>query len=412
MTALMTQRLGAALVALARVRPIGGWGAASELRERDRIRAGSMRRWLASAAGLGRASCLAVVATILLPTAGLALDYQEPPDLNGNLNFPTDLGTLSLGANTVSGSIDSGDFIPDSDDAFSYVVSDGQLLVDITVEISNLAGSLDERIRIRSFSDSLVGLFDAEGTYDIDFGAAQGPGQHNVGISHKPDEGDPPASFNYRFTFTTVAAPDTLTLTAAKDTFLRRGAPNLNEGANPALRLQAAGDNRAVVAFDPAAIDGFGTPTTATLVLTIAEIANNWGRNNDRTVDAHPLTADFAEGNGRAAGLPLSQATRGSGAGVTWNCATDAEIANQRTDCDSRWNGGSFGPANAAPVLHVNGLSGAVSWDVTTDVAAGVTAWLLKKTDERQPGRVSYFSRAGAEAAGDPDLAPRLVLEK
>jgi hypothetical protein len=200
-------------------------------------------------------------------------------------------------------------------------------------------------------------------------------------------------------------------LTAAKDSFLRRGAPNLNEGANPGLRLQAAGDNRVVVAFDPDAINAFGDVTSATLVLTIAEIANNWGRRNGRTVDAHPLLVDFAEGNGKTAGVPRSQSTRGSGAGVTWNCAVDTNIANLRPDCASRWNGGTFGMTNAASVLHTNGMSGEVVWDVTLDVRAGVSAWLIKKTDERQPGRVSYFSREGAAAAGDPDLAPRLILE-
>ncbi len=216
-----------------------------------------------------------------------------------------------------------------------------------------------------------------------------------------------------RFTLTslTLAAPETQTLTAAKDSFLRKGAPDRNEGANPGLRLQAAGDNRVVVAFDPEAIDGFGNVTTATLVLTIAEIADNWGKNMDRTVDAHPLAVDFAEGNGQAMGVPSAQSTRGSGPGVTWNCAEDAEIANQQTDCDPRWDGGDFGPATADPVLHVKGLSGAVSWDVTTDVQAGATAWLIKKTDERQAGKVVYHSKDGADAAGDPDLAPRLILE-
>jgi hypothetical protein len=131
----------------------------------------------------------------------------------------------------------------------------------------------------------------------------------------------------------------------------------------------------------------------------------------DRTVDAHPLTVDFAEGDGQNAGVPGSQSTRGSGPGVTWNCAADAEIANQATDCDPRWDGGAFGPATADPVLHVNGLSGEVRWDVTADVQAGVSAWLIKKTDERQAGRVSYFSREGAASTADPDLAPRLILE-
>jgi hypothetical protein len=203
-------------------------------------------------------------------------------------------------------------------------------------------------------------------------------------------------------------AQSPLSLTAAKDSFLRKGNPDRNEGANPGLRLQAAGDNRVVVGFDPAAIDGFGSLTAATLVLTIAENANNWGRTNDRTVDAHPLGADFAEGNGKEAGVPPAQATRGSGPGVTWNCAADAEIGNARTDCSPRWNGGAFGPPTTAPVLHVNGLSGEVSWDVTDDVLAGASAWLIKKTSERQPGRVSYHSREGA----NPGLAPRLILER
>jgi hypothetical protein len=214
------------------------------------------------------------------------------------------------------------------------------------------------------------------------------------------------------FQLTDAEPFDTLTLTAAKDSFLRRGNPDRNEGANPELRLQASGDNRVVVAFDPAAIADFGSLTTATLVLTIAEIANNWGLSNDRTVDAHPLTVDFAEGNGQNAGVPAAQSTRGSGPGVTWNCAEDTEIANQQTNCDPRWNGGTFGGANPPGVVHVNGLAGEVSWDVTQDVEAGVTAWLVKKTDEGQPGRVSYHSKDGAAAAGDPDLAPRLILEK
>jgi hypothetical protein len=219
-----------------------------------------------------------------------------------------------------------------------------------------------------------------------------------------------PEFVGFNLTSLTLATSDTLTLAAAKDSFLRKGNPDRNEGANPGLRLQAAGDNRVVVAFDPEAIDAFGDATSATLVLTIAEIANNWGPNNNRTVDAHPLAVDFAEGDGQNAEVPGSQSTRGSGPGVTWNCAEDAEIANQQTDCASRWDGGTFGPT-APSVLHVNGLSGAVSWVVTDDVAGGATAWLLKKTDERQPGRVSYHSKESAAAAGNPDLAPRLILE-
>jgi hypothetical protein len=221
----------------------------------------------------------------------------------------------------------------------------------------------------------------------------------------------PPGPFQFGPNLLFAEAVTELSLTAEKDSFLRRGNPDRNEGANPGLRLQAAGDNRVVVGFDQGAIDDFGEVTAATLVLTIAENAGNWGRKDNRTVAVHPLAVDFSEGNGQDAGVPGTEATRGSGPGVTWNCAIDVEIANQRTNCAARWRGGDFGPATAASALHFNGLTGEVSWDVSDDVLAGASAWLVKKTSERQPGRVSYFSREGADA-GDPDLAPRLILEK
>lgn len=204
-------------------------------------------------------------------------------------------------------------------------------------------------------------------------------------------------------------APDTTTqvvgsqeLLSRKDSFLRDGADNTNEGANPLLRLQAAGHNRVIVAFDLSGID-LAQVTSATLILTIVENADNWGRNNDRTVEAHPLLVDFTEGNGQSAGVPGATATRGNGPGVTWACATDSEIANQRVDCTPRWNGGTFGPATALPVVHVNGQRGEVQWDVTADVVAGATGWVIKKTNEGQSGQVAYASKEGT-------APPRLIL--
>ncbi len=203
------------------------------------------------------------------------------------------------------------------------------------------------------------------------------------------------------------------TLAAVEDSILRKGNSNRNEGANPRLRVRASGNNRALVAFDSAAIDAFlnaASLTGATLSLTIAENGNNWSTNG-RTVDAHPLLEDFTEGNGQNAGVPGSQSTRGNGPGVTWNCAVDDEISNQQPDCSLQWNGGNFGPATAPPVLHTNGLLGEVTWDVTDDVLAGVTTWLIKKTDEGPSGKALYYSIEGANDHGDPNLAPTLVLE-
>jgi hypothetical protein len=151
--------------------------------------------------------------------------------------------------------------------------------------------------------------------------------------------------------------------------------------------------------------------TRATLVLTIAENADNWGRNNGRTVDVHQLLTGFMEGNGKSAGLPDSEMTRGSGSGVTWDCAADANIANQKPDCSTRWRGGDFSPATAAPVVHFNGLTGDVAWDVTADVQAGATGWLIKKTNEALSGQVTYYSKEGAEVAGESGSTPRLIVE-
>ena len=217
---------------------------------------------------------------------------------------------------------------------------------------------------------------------------------------------------------------DIRVLDTVADSFLRKGAPNTNEGANPRLRLRSAGRNRVVVGFDVEHREPLhshfdanlppiplGRVARAGLVLTIAENADHWGRHSSRTVDAHPMTADFVEGNGESAGINEEDATRGDGEGVTWACAVDTDIANRRPDCASRWNGGVFGPATASGVAHVNGLIGPVMWDVKIDVQAAATAWLIKKTEEESGGQAVYYSKEGANLVGDSRLAPYLVIE-
>jgi hypothetical protein len=225
------------------------------------------------------------------------------------------------------------------------------------------------------------------------------------------DDKDPALSDSETITITVVDVPP-LELTSTADAFLRDGNDNRNEGANPRLIIQDTGNRRGLVAFDEEAIADYVTEhgiTSATLILSIAENGNNWGATG-RTVDAHPLLTTFAEGNGKNAGVPASESTRGEGAGVTWNCATDTAIENQATDCDPQWNGGTYGAATAPGALHTNDLTGTVTWDVTEDILNGSTGWLIKKTLENQNGKVEYYSREGAAAAGNLQLAPRVVL--
>jgi hypothetical protein len=198
-------------------------------------------------------------------------------------------------------------------------------------------------------------------------------------------------------------------LTASKDSFLTQGSPNTNEGGNPILRLQASGNNRAVLGFDLSGIPLEGLQQ-ATLVLTISDISNNWGTTG-RPVRVHRLLQTFAEGNGWNVGGNA----QGSGAGVTWKCATDDDISNSATNCGAVWDGGSFAVSTAASVIHTNGMTGEVSFDVTQDVAALGTGaleavFLVKKENEGQSGEVEYFSREAAAAAGNMSLAPKLIL--
>ena len=213
-----------------------------------------------------------------------------------------------------------------------------------------------------------------------------------------------------QFVIARLNAPNDQTLIAVKDSFLRQGADDKNEGANERLRIQSSGNNRALIGFDLSAIETEGLES-AMLVLTIAENSDNWG-NQGRVVEAHRLLEHWTEGNGRndlmVGGGP---GTRGSGEGVTWRCASDADISNHRADCEIKWNGGNFAPATGGGSLHQNGQTGEVMWDVTADVMAGAGfGWLIKKREEGQAGQVRYYSREGAQAAGDMNLAPKLIL--
>jgi hypothetical protein len=191
------------------------------------------------------------------------------------------------------------------------------------------------------------------------------------------------------------------------DSFLKDGNDNTNEGANNLLRIQSSGHNRAVVRFNMTGIPTAGLQS-ATLVLNITDNSDNWGPTG-RLVDANRLLADWTEGNGHTIGDQPN--FRGTGEGVTWNCAKDSDISNHNDDCLSQWNGGTFAAATAAPVLHTNGQMGDVSWNVTADVLAGASnGWVIKKQNEGQSGQVRYYSKEGAAVAGNPNLGPRLVL--
>jgi hypothetical protein len=186
----------------------------------------------------------------------------------------------------------------------------------------------------------------------------------------------------------------TTTLQASADTYLRSGNPNKVAGSDTLLRIQASGDNRALVRFDPAALAaavGSGSLASARLQLYIQTNADNWGAHG-QPVDTLRMVADWSE------------------AGATWNCAVDTLPSNSKADCAVQWAGGLFADEPSDTVLHTNGLTGWISFDVTADVQAFLTGtpnygWVVKKTDETLSGQVEYTSREGTASQ-----QPRLVL--
>jgi parallel beta-helix repeat protein len=196
------------------------------------------------------------------------------------------------------------------------------------------------------------------------------------------------------------------------DAILSPSSRNLNEGAHPLLVVDT---HRSVVAFSLAGVSPHGV-SRVTLRLTLAEAATGWGTAG-RFVSVHRLAVPFTEGNGKTLGLPSGVRTRGTGPGVTWSCPTDSNIGNNAANCSAQWDGGSAaaGPASAS-VLHTNGQTGAVEWDVTADVlqalaeGAPSVQWLIRRAVESQTGHAAYHSVDGAAALGDADLAPTLTV--
>lgn len=238
------------------------------------------------------------------------------------------------------------------------------------------------------------------------------------------------------FSGSSSSGPPSVLHTAA-DSTLRKDSPNTNEGANPLIRVGVDPVRRGLVQFDPATVaemrDAALNNNTVYLTLQIAANGNNWSQTEDHYVDAHPLPPDFwvVEGNGKFSGLPLSETTRGTGPGVTWNTSYDNDTSDSKKKVTRgyprHWQGGSLvmEPPTAPGVLHVNGLSGSVSWDVTADVIAGSNAWIIKVRDEHDPaqthgrrklgfdpfhGSVDYYSKEGVYDAIGCAAPPQLQL--
>jgi uncharacterized repeat protein (TIGR01451 family) len=303
----------------------------------------------------------------------------------------------------------------------------------ITVEASDAAGANDPLSY--EFDCDHNGVYEvgpqADNSAPCTFGSA---GSYTVNV--RVSDGDGGEASGATLVTVNPAPPTIIERVAIQDSFLRSGNDNTNEGANLNLMIRSDGNNRVLVTFDLAGLSG--PVGSATLRLYIVYNADNWG-NSGRTIDAHRVTQVWTEGNG--ANLQPGNLTnaqfrpyekRGGGPGVTWRCAVDAEVQNQASDCNPKWNGGAYVATPTASVTIYKDFAGSttlpptsksmgwISLDVTADVNSCLAngesqcGWLIRKRQEGQPGRVEFASKEGAAALYNSQVgeavAPRLVI--
>ena len=240
-------------------------------------------------------------------------------------------------------------------------------------------------------------------------------GTHTYRVIAKEVGGEKQTERLIHFTVGTPPPPPPISLNPIMDTIIYERGSHVNEGANALLTLEKiqGKTSRSVVAFDLSTVD-LNTVSRATLVLTVDpnQPVNGWG--NGRTVSAQALNSPWLEGNGKSLGLKKKDQVTGSGTGATWFSPSDEDISNDSANSAFHWNGAetSASPPTSPAVQIVNFQSGEVTFDVTADVLNGAEhGWLILKDQENVGSKVSFYSREGAAAAGNPDLAPRLLLE-
>ncbi|MEX2312513.1 MAG: DNRLRE domain-containing protein, partial [Nitrosopumilaceae archaeon] len=191
-------------------------------------------------------------------------------------------------------------------------------------------------------------------------------------------------------------------LFAAKDSFIREGVQNSNEGSNQVLRIMGTGptNNRALIAFDQDDIQNVATDKileSATLKLYIESNNHNWG--DGQLINIRSFETDWQEGNGIS--TPVSNLLNPSD-GVTWSCPTDSD------ECSNQWNGGTFDQNPTDSIWISNQVEGYwVKFDVTQDILAYKSTdenfgWIIMKSDEESDGQINISSRESS--SHNPEL--------
>jgi hypothetical protein len=258
-------------------------------------------------------------------------------------------------------------------------------------------------------------------TIDLSFRPATplSPGPHQfmleVPVEKYPGEGPGKSIKAVDFIVQAENTQTPVKLSSIRDTILSQREQHQNEGINFLLTLEKIQGKaaRSAIAFNLDNTNLIGL-SKATLILSVnpSEQVNGWG--NGRTISVQALNSSWQEGNGKSFGLQKKDQIAGNGAGATWFSPSDEDISNDSANSAISWNGATYSaaPPTAPSVGISNGSSGEVAFDVTADVLNGAKhGWLILKDQENVGSKVSFYSKEGAAAAGNPDLGPRLLLE-
>ena len=189
-----------------------------------------------------------------------------------------------------------------------------------------------------------------------------------------------------------VESGNKVTLYAEKDSFIREGVQNSNEGSNQVLRILGAGpiNNRALISFDLDDIQTISSEKTlesATIKLYVEKNNLHWG--DGQYINIHRLQTQWDEGTGINA--PVSNLIKSNG--VTWNCPV------QSVDCSQEWEGGIF-DNNPTDSIWISNLVDDywIKFDVTADIldykfTQENFGWLIIKNNEDSEGQINISSR-------------------
>lgn len=181
----------------------------------------------------------------------------------------------------------------------------------------------------------------------------------------------------------------------AADTFVEWATPHEVRGGETFLRVDRQSGGRAILTFDEAMLLTLvgNTPIVrAELQLQVVGNDDKWPAAG-AAIAVHTLAGAWTE------------------AAATWSCRTDADTANEAADCAGATAWAMDGPSApfAATPLDTKTITSAtsqvVSFDVTLDVNTALAsatqgvAFLVKKVDETEHGRVDFGAREDAAHA-------------